>query len=161
MPVEALTGTVTSLDPAYPLGSEGLNEGDNHLRALKQILKNTLPNAATPITATGTELSYSVGVTSGIQAQINARGLIAGQVWSGSHTFSQPLIVATALLSTQATTLGQVAALIGSSPAVAIVAGPRRAIRGDASGAAVTGFKAINQHTLRRTIRRARYAFTL
>lgn len=34
------------------------------------------------------ELSYVKGVTSAIQTQINAKGAIAGQVWTGVHDFS-------------------------------------------------------------------------
>ena len=40
------------------------------------------------VTATTTELNYSVGVTSGIQAQINAKGAITGQTWTGTHNFT-------------------------------------------------------------------------
>jgi len=40
------------------------------------------------VTATTTELNYSVGVTSAIQTQLNAKGAIAGQTWTGTHDFT-------------------------------------------------------------------------
>lgn len=43
---------------------------------------NTSIGAVTP-----TQISYLNGVTSSIQAQLNAKGNIAGQAWSGTHVF--------------------------------------------------------------------------
>lgn len=58
-----------------------------------------MPNYTAPITASTTELNYSVGVTSGIQAQLISKGAIAGQAWTGTHDFTG----ATATAATQAT----------------------------------------------------------
>lgn len=64
----------------------------------------TLPTATTIGTTTAAELGYVHGVTSAIQTQINtkqtnidAKGAITGQVWTGSHDFTG----ATATASTQ------------------------------------------------------------
>jgi hypothetical protein len=82
MPVESSSGFVNNLDPLSPDGSEGVNEGDNHLRALKQILKNTFPNFTGAMTATNLDLS-------------NPKGNVSGQLWTGSHNFSGSLSAAT------------------------------------------------------------------
>lgn len=54
----------------------------------------TLPQATTIGTTTATELGYISGVTSPIQTQINTKGAIAGQVWTGAHDFTAGSIVA-------------------------------------------------------------------
>ncbi|WP_428142414.1 hypothetical protein [Delftia acidovorans] len=46
-----------------------------------------LPNYTGPITASTTELNRMVGVTSGVQSQIDSKGAIAGQTWTGAHSF--------------------------------------------------------------------------
>ena len=75
MPIESGT-TLAQLDQSWPLGGDSLNQGDNHVRLIKQILKDQFPGALglgfnIPITATEAELNYSSGVTSSIQTQIN------------------------------------------------------------------------------------------
>ncbi len=47
-----------------------------------------LPNYSVPITASSAELNRLVGVTSGVQAQIDAKGAITGQAWTGAHDFT-------------------------------------------------------------------------
>lgn len=44
------------------------------------------------VTATTDELNYSVGVTSAIQTQLNAKGAIAGQVWTGTQDFTSATV---------------------------------------------------------------------
>ena len=76
MPLE--TGsTINDLDQTWPLGSDKVLEGDNHLRLLKAVLKSQFPGIngngfATPILATEMEINFLSGVTSSIQNQINA-----------------------------------------------------------------------------------------
>lgn len=48
----------------------------------------TLPQATTIGTTTAAELGYMHGVTSAVQGQINAKGAITGQAWTGSHDFT-------------------------------------------------------------------------
>lgn len=56
MPLE--TGTyITDLVTTNPAHSDGLNNGDAHIRLIKAALKATLPNANAPITATPAALS--------------------------------------------------------------------------------------------------------
>lgn len=43
---------IADLDPSLPLGTDPKSEGDNHLRLIKQVLKNTFSNASAPINIT-------------------------------------------------------------------------------------------------------------
>lgn len=76
MPLETGT-TIANLDEAWPLGSDGVLQGDNHLRLIKAVLKAQFPGAlgngfASVISAKEEEINYLAGVTSNIQAQLNA-----------------------------------------------------------------------------------------
>lgn len=52
------------------------------------------PNFGTVINASSAEVNYLVGVTSSIQTQINAKGAIAGQAWTGIHDFTLAALTA-------------------------------------------------------------------
>jgi hypothetical protein len=76
MPLEIAT-SINSLDSAWPLSSDPANQGDDHLRLIKSVLKAQFPGSSgtgfsTPITATETEINYLSGVTGNLQGQINA-----------------------------------------------------------------------------------------
>lgn len=71
-----------------PDGSDPRTEADNNFRQIKSALVNSLANVKGAVTASHTELSYSTGVTSSLQPQINAKGAIAGQTWTGAHDFT-------------------------------------------------------------------------
>ena len=94
----------TQLNATLPPQSDIVREGAGHLRLLKTVVKTTFPNLGGAWNATQTEANYIVGVTSPIQAQINSKGAIAGQTWTGAHVFS-----GTATLPA-ATTIGAVTA---------------------------------------------------
>lgn len=80
---------ISQLDATLPLPGDKKREGDNHLRLVKTVLKTQFPNFGTAaMTATTTELNYVVGVTSGIQAQINTKAAKAGDTYSGAHDFT-------------------------------------------------------------------------
>ncbi len=78
---------ISQLNASLPAGADAKAEGDNHLRLIKAVLVGSFPNVSGAVTATHTEINYLVGVTSGIQTQINAKGAITGQAWTGTHTF--------------------------------------------------------------------------
>lgn len=94
----------TQLNAALPPQSDIVREGAGHLRLLKTVVKTTFPNLGGAWNATQTEANYIVGVISPIQAQINSKGAIAGQTWTGAHVFN-----GTATLPA-ATTIGAVTA---------------------------------------------------
>jgi len=76
MPIEGTT-TIDGLNTSWPLTGDGVNEGDDHLRQEKIVLKTMLPGItgnglSIPVTATEVEFNTLVGVTSGLQAQLDA-----------------------------------------------------------------------------------------
>lgn len=75
------------LNTAWPQSSDMVSEGDNHIRLTKTVIKTTFPNVAGVVSATDIQLSYVTGVTSAIQAQIDSKGAITGQTWTGAHVF--------------------------------------------------------------------------
>ena len=88
MTVETAT-SISQLDPNLPASGDPKSEGDNHLRLLKSVLQTQFPNFGTnAITVTAAEVNYLGGVTSGIQTQLNAKGAITGQTWTGAHDFT-------------------------------------------------------------------------
>jgi hypothetical protein len=78
---------INGLVVTNPTAADPKSQGDDHLRLIKATIKATFPNITGAITATQTAINYIANVTSDIQAQLNARGLIAGQAWTGIHTF--------------------------------------------------------------------------
>lgn len=76
MPIETGT-TISELDQSWPLSGDNIQEGDNHVRLLKAILKDQFPGTAgngfaKAITATEDQINFLVGVTSSIQDQFDA-----------------------------------------------------------------------------------------
>lgn len=92
----------SQLNATLPPQSDIVREGAGHLRLLKTVVKTTFPNLGGAWNATQTEANYIVGVTSPIQAQINSKGAIAGQTWTGAHTFNGTNVLSAA------TTIGAV-----------------------------------------------------
>lgn len=91
------------LNATLPPQSDIVREGAGHLRLLKTVVKTTFPNLGGAWNATQTEANYIVGVTSPIQAQINSKGAIAGQTWTGAHVFSGTAAVPTLAQGTSTT----------------------------------------------------------
>ena len=82
------TGTyISDLNASNPAATDPKSQGDDHIRLIKATVKATFPNVAGAVTPTHTELNYVDGVTSAIQTQIDSKGAIAGQAWTGNHTF--------------------------------------------------------------------------
>jgi hypothetical protein len=87
MPVES-NGFISALNVSYPDGSvDAVNTLDNYMRTFKYAVLYSFPNIGGAVTATHTELNFVDGVTSAIQTQIDTKGAIAGQTWTGSHVF--------------------------------------------------------------------------
>ena len=62
MPLEKLQGDgvyLTELNEDWPLGSDSVSSVDDHVRGIKNVLKNTFPNLAGPVTKTAVELNSS------------------------------------------------------------------------------------------------------
>lgn len=71
-----------------PTATDPKSQGDDHLRLLKSTIKTTFPNITGAVTPTHTELNFVAGVTSSIQTQIDGKGTVTGQVWTGTHDFT-------------------------------------------------------------------------
>jgi microcystin-dependent protein len=56
MPLEAAT-YLDDLDITNPAATDGITDGDNHIRLIKQVLKNTFPNISAAMTAREYELN--------------------------------------------------------------------------------------------------------
>lgn len=93
----------SQLNTAWPLSSDMVSEGDDHVRLLKTVDKTTWGNVAGAVLASHTELNYIVGVTSPLQGQINGKGSITGQTWTGAHVFSGSVAVPTLAQGTSTT----------------------------------------------------------
>ena len=77
------SNTIAGLVSTNPTPGDPFNQGDDHLRLIKTVLKAQFPGAggqgfASPITASETELNYVKGVTSAIQTQLNALSTAIG-----------------------------------------------------------------------------------
>jgi hypothetical protein len=79
---------ITSFVSTNPTATDPKSQGDDHIRGLKAALLASFPNIAGAVTPTHTELNFVDGVTSAIQTQLNAKGAIAGQTWTGTHAFA-------------------------------------------------------------------------
>lgn len=67
------TGTyISDLNASNPASGDAKSQGDDHIRLVKSTIKATFPNVTGAVTPTHTELNYVDGVTSGIQAQLDA-----------------------------------------------------------------------------------------
>lgn len=89
MPLE--TGTLISdLDTLWPLPGDFVQEGDDHLRLIKTVLKATFPGSGglgftEVIAATETEINYLQGLSGNIQSQIDSISAASGiEIPSGS-----------------------------------------------------------------------------
>lgn len=91
------------LNTSLPTAGDMVSEGDDHIRLTKTVVKTTFPNVSGAVTASHTELNYTAGVTSGLQAQINTKGNIAGQSWAGTHAFGGTVTVPTLAQGTNTT----------------------------------------------------------
>ena len=83
MPLETST-FITGLDNTWPLSSDPVSSGDDHLRLIKSVLQATFPNANAAMTATPGEMNYVGGVTSSIQDQFDAITSATGSIPSGT-----------------------------------------------------------------------------
>ena len=64
---------ISDLIASNPASTDKRRFGDDHLRLIKLVLKNSFPNIAGPVAATDEELSFVNGVTSALQVQLDAK----------------------------------------------------------------------------------------
>ena len=56
MPLETFD-LIKDLDPTWPLGTDNVSQGDDHVRGIKETLQNQFPNLEEAVTATAAELN--------------------------------------------------------------------------------------------------------
>lgn len=94
------TGTyISDLVAANPAPGDLKSFGDDHLRLIKYTLKTTFPNITGIVTASQSDLSNLSGLVGNVQAQLNSKGAIAGQAWSGTHDYTAGILRATTQIS--------------------------------------------------------------
>jgi hypothetical protein len=77
MPIET-ANYIDQLDPTNPAAPDLLADTDNHLRMIKQVLKNTFPSVTGPVSATQYQLQANVPVGGIIMWNGNAASVPAG-----------------------------------------------------------------------------------
>lgn len=87
MGLESIT-YISDFVTTNPTSSDPKSQGDDQIRGIKTGVKNTFPNVTGAVTSTHTELNFVDGVTSAIQTQIDTKGAITGQTWTGTHAFA-------------------------------------------------------------------------
>lgn len=146
------TGTyISDLVSANPLGSDAKSTSDDHLRLIKSCVKATFPNVSGAVTPTHTELNYVDGVTSAIQTQIDTKGAVAGQTWTGTHTFPATTYGVTASTgdsSTKYATTAFVAATAFSSALPAQTGANGKLLTSNGTDASWTAVKTINSTSI-------------
>lgn len=133
---------ISDLVTTNPTSTDPKSQGDDHIRLIKSALKTTLPNITGAVSATHTELSYSSGVTSAIQAQINAKAPIA------SPTFTGTVTVPTPSNATDASTKGYVDSTAFSSALPAQTGNSGKLVTTNGTVASWTPIKTINGSSL-------------
>lgn len=142
MTVETAT-TINQLNSSLPASGDPKSEGDDHIRLVKSTVKATFPNVAGAVNPSHTEFNYVVGVTSGIQDQINTlTGTFSSYATLASPSFSGTPIAPTATTGTATAQLATTAfvaatALVSALPGQTGNAGKR--ITTDGSNASWTG----------------------
>jgi hypothetical protein len=85
MPVDTALH-IAELDPTNPTGATSRKEADDNFRHIKEVLKRDFANVAGPVTASHTELNRLVGVTGGVQTQLDAKAPLASPALTGTPT---------------------------------------------------------------------------
>lgn len=120
---------ISQLNTAWPLPADLISEGDDHIRLTKTVLKTQFPNfGTTAVTPTAAEVNYLGGVTSGIQAQFNAKAPLDSPIFTTAATLPAATTIGTV-------TAAQISYLSGvTSPIQTQLSG-----KGDVAGQAWTG----------------------
>lgn len=77
---------ISALVSTNPTASDPKSQGDDHLRFVKAKILETFPSVTGAVTPTHTELNFVDGVTSAIQAQLDAKAPIASPTFTGTVT---------------------------------------------------------------------------
>lgn len=78
MPIESAS-IINQLNQTYPAATDGVQEGDDHIRLLKSVIKNTFPNITGQVTASHTALNQ-IGTNAWITSSMLASGVAAANL---------------------------------------------------------------------------------
>lgn len=104
---------IHQLREANPLGTDNKNQGDDHIRNIKKVIKDQFSGIANDtsspsVVATATELNHLDGVTSNIQTQLNAK-------LESSDTIANATNAASATILANARSIGLTGDVSGSA----------------------------------------------
>lgn len=88
MPIET-ANFISQLDPTNPAAPDLLADTDNHLRMIKQVLKNTFPNVNSPVTSTANQLMSTIPIGGIIMWNGNAASVPAGFALCNGQTVAR------------------------------------------------------------------------
>ena len=77
---------ISDLIITNPTGADAKSTADDHLRLIKSVVKTTFPSITGAVTPTHTVLNFVAGVTSAIQAQIDAKAALTSPALTGTPT---------------------------------------------------------------------------
>ena len=78
MPIESAS-IINQLNSSYPAATDGVQEGDDHIRLLKAVIKNTFPNVTGQVTASHTALNQ-IGTSAWITSSMLASGVAVANI---------------------------------------------------------------------------------
>ncbi len=91
MATEDLTGTdkfVDDLVATNPVATDSVSDGDEHIRGVKNVLKNTLPNVTAAVTATAADLNKTSSTFTGADGSAaGASGMVTAPVATDNTKF--------------------------------------------------------------------------
>jgi hypothetical protein len=91
MATEDLTGTdkfVDDLVATNPVATDSVSDGDEHIRGVKNVLKNTLPNVTAAVTATAAQLNKTASTFTGADGSAaGASGMVTAPVATDNTKF--------------------------------------------------------------------------
>jgi len=91
MATEDLTGSdkfVDDLVAANPVATDSVSDGDEHIRGVKNVLKNTLPNVTAAVTATAAQLNKTASTFTGADgSSAGASGMVTAPVATDNTKF--------------------------------------------------------------------------
>jgi|SaaInlV_100m_DNA_3_1039692.scaffolds.fasta_scaffold16386_1 hypothetical protein len=91
MATEDLTGTdkfVDDLVATNPVAADSVSDGDEHIRGVKNVLKNTLPNVTAAVTATAAQLNKTASTFTGADGSLaGASGMVTAPVATDNTKF--------------------------------------------------------------------------
>jgi hypothetical protein len=74
---------IAELNPLWPLGTDGLNNSDDHHRVTKRAIQNSFPNIDKSVTATADDLNQIAGAaTGGSPAGLAPAGTVIMGAWA-------------------------------------------------------------------------------